>query len=66
MCTRHSVTVPSSSVTTLMSFTQAPLMFFTLLETFFRPPCTASSMPFFEDAEISIVFATVVAIALLP
>lgn len=57
--TRHSVTLPSSSVTTLMSFTQAPLMFLTLLATFFKPPCTASSIPFLDDEEISMTLVTV-------
>jgi len=59
MFTRHSVTVPASSVTTLMSLTQAPLMFLTLLATFLRPPCTASSMLFLEEDETSITLVTV-------
>src|SRR6478735_8659663 len=59
MSTRHSVIVPSSSVITLMSLIQAPLMPLTLFETFFRPCCTASSKPFFEAELISMTFATV-------
>src|SRR4249919_3027607 len=57
--TRHSVILPSSSVSTLMSLTQAPRMFLTLLAAFFKPCCTASSMPLFEAEEISITFDTV-------
>src|SRR5690606_25746973 len=59
MLTRHSVIEPSSPVTTLISFTQAPLMPLTVLETFFSPDCMASSMPLPEEADTSITLVTV-------
>lgn len=61
MFTRHSVTLPWSSVTTLVSLTQAPLMFFTDSAHFFNPVRTASSMPVGEEALTSMILATVMA-----
>src|SRR5690606_7654542 len=58
MLTRHSVTLPSAPVETLISLTQAPLMFFTVLETLCRPCCTASSMPFGDELLSSMTLAT--------
>src|SRR3990167_80871 len=56
--TRHSLTTPSGPVTTLISLTQAPWMFFTVSEHFFRPDCTASSMDLVDDELISMILAT--------
>src|SRR5687768_3942682 len=56
--TRHSVTLPSPSVTTLISLTQAPWMFFTVSDAFFSPTLTASSMLLFDAALISMILAT--------
>src|SRR5574337_682915 len=58
MFTRHSVIVPSSLVTALISLTQALLMFFTDSAAFFRPPCTASSTLLLDEALISMTLAT--------
>ena len=58
MLTRHSVTLPLSSVTTLISLTQAPLMFLTDSAHFFRPCLTASSMLVLDAALSSMILAT--------
>src|SRR5690554_2167679 len=56
--TRHSVTLPPPSVTTLVSFTHAPLMFFTVSAHLARPLRTASSTLVGEDALTSMTFTT--------
>src|SRR5690606_3028236 len=56
--TRHSATLPASSVTTLISLTQAPLIPFTDSAHFFRPCFTASSMLVFDEALSSMTLAT--------
>src|SRR5690606_34683128 len=58
MLTRHSVTLPSPSVTTLTSLTQAPWMPLTVSDVFFRPDLTASSTLVFDDELISMTLAT--------
>src|SRR5690606_5224332 len=56
--TRHSVTSPPSPQTTLISFTQAPLMFLTDSDALARPCLTASSMLLGEEALSSMTLAT--------
>src|ERR1700749_4873113 len=58
MLTRHSTTEPSSLVIARISLTHALFTFLSVLEAFFNPPLTASSMPLSDDAEISMTFAT--------
>src|SRR4249919_1333404 len=62
--TRHSATLPASSVTTLISLTHAPWMFFTDSAHFFRPAFTASSMLVFDAALSSMILATDMAVLL--
>ena len=56
--TRHSATLPLSSVTTLISLTHAPLMFLMVSPAFFRPVFTASSMLVLDEALSSTILAT--------
>src|SRR5690606_1886112 len=58
MFTRHSITLPSRSVTTLVSLIQAPWMFLTLSAVFFSPDLTASSTLVLDDELISMTLAT--------
>ena len=62
--TRHSTTLPPSSVTTLISLTHAPLMFLTDSAHFFRPAFTASSMLVLEAALSSMILATDMVVSL--
>src|SRR6185369_11024982 len=55
--TRHSVILPASSVTTLMSLIHAPLMLLIVLAARFRPSLTASSMPLGDDELSSMTLA---------
>lgn len=58
MFTRHSVTLPWSSVTTLVSLIHAPLMFLTDSAHFFNPLRTASSTLVLDEALTSMILAT--------
>src|SRR5690348_14274652 len=58
MLTRHSLMVPLSFVTTLISLIQAPLMFLTVADALPRPCFTASSIPFSDDALNSMILVT--------
>src|SRR5579875_242057 len=49
---------PLGAVMTLMSLSQAPRMFLTVLPAFSRPCRTASSIPFDDDALSSITLVT--------
>src|SRR3989442_1619516 len=57
--------LPLPSVTTLMSLTQAPLMFWMLLAALVRPLLIASSMPFADEALISMTFAMLMTISVV-
>src|SRR4249920_2800005 len=55
--TRHSVILPASSVTTLMSLIHAPLILLIVFAARFRPSLTASSMPLGDDELSSMTLA---------
>src|SRR5678815_3091576 len=55
--TRHSVILPASSVTTLMSLIHAPLILLMVFAARFRPSLTASSMPLGDDELSSMTLA---------
>src|SRR5262249_43919215 len=59
MFTRHSVTLPELSVMTLMSLTQAHLLFFMVLAVCLMPLRNGSSIRFGEVAVVCVVFAIV-------